>query len=383
MGWLSLIFSNVINKIGSRLGDSFFDQVLKQLKIFLKNHPVGNKDNETGGNKDKDTEENKDTDTGKNHKVKEFILGNRKTSVVVIDGDGYKIIDSNNIRAHVSKPTSRKWPEEVEQYYAKSLLEIQEKEEKGENNLWDGPIFSLRKYRIRRITDLEENAIELHLEEFGFYRVHSTISNLGSGPDSLRQKYIDSFDFDSGLIYELPNAIGIAMLIKTRDNKAIFVTRSNSSGYRPGEHDVSVVEGVQPKFDYDGDTISFEKVAKRATIEEICGKDKDGTEDKIQDKIDVSILGFVFDKEYNQWNIIGFIDLRLTQDEIVQRRNSGISGKWELTSLDFIEFTLKDIMEYLSKHKMWDMGLVTTYFSLVYNHHSSKMIQEYAKGYLE
>lgn len=305
----------------------------------------------------------------------DFTLGNRRTNVVVIDGNGDKKFNKDNIRVHISRPFSPVWPEEVDEYYAETLLEIQQKKEREENIPWNGSILSLRKYRISRTPDHEEYAMDLFLEELDYYRVYSTINKLESRRGILKRKYIDPFVFDNDSIYELPNAIGVCMMIKTKDEKAIFSTRSMSTGFRPGENDVSIVEGVNPKKDAPTHLLDFEKVAKRAVQEEICGVE--------ENKINVSILGLIFDKGYNQWNIIGFIDLKLTQDEIIKRRNRGTSGKWELQSLNFIQFTPKVIMQYLSTHKMWNTGFVTVYFSLIYNHYSHKKIEKYAKKYLK
>ena len=165
------------------------------------------------------------------------------------------------------------------------------------------------------------------------------------------------------------------MLIKTADDKAVFAVRLNSSGFRPGENDVSIVEGVNPLLDINGHSIMFDKIAKCAVQEEICDVD--------ESNINASILGMVFDKEYNQWNIIGCINLKLTQDEIIKRRNRGVSGKWELRTLDFQQFSPKDLMRYLSTHKMWDMGMVAIYFSLIYNHFTVETIEKYARKYLK
>ena len=92
----------------------------------------------------------------------EFMLGNRKTSIVVIDGDGYQEFNSKNIRVQISESISPAWPQEVEKYYEKTLSEIRQKKEKGENVPWNGSVLSLRSYRINRTPNLEEYTIELN-----------------------------------------------------------------------------------------------------------------------------------------------------------------------------------------------------------------------------
>lgn len=304
-----------------------------------------------------------------------FTLDKRETSVVVIDGDGEDRINSENIRVHITESISPPWPEEVEQYYVKTESEMRRKDERGEKVPWNGPVFSLRSYSIGRTSGYEEKTIDLFFVLTRYYWIYSTIHNLGSGRGSLRKKYIDNFLFDNDSTYILPNGFGICMQVRTSDNKAIFAVRSNSCGFRPGENDVSVVEGLNPVKDYNGGKINFDEITKRALREEIC---------KFEEKeTSIALLGMIFDEEYNQWNIIGFINLKLTEDEILKRRNKGTSDKWELQSLNFIPFTLEDIMFYLSTHPMWDAGLVTVYFSLVYNRFKDKEIEECAKRFLK
>lgn len=299
----------------------------------------------------------------------EFFWGNRKTNIVVIDGDGYRAFSDRDIVVNIEENDSLSWPDDVTSIYNDTLARFKESEAAGESIPWNGETLSLYKYRVSRTANTESYAINLFLRKSEYYWTYSTIQNLATGNPSLKEKYIDSYVFENDSVYKLPNSVGLCLLVITRDNKAIYAKRSNTSGFRPCEFDVSVVEGINPELDVINRTMSFTSMAMRAVQEEIGDIDRD--------EMEIDILGVVFDKSYNQWNVIGCCNIGLKCDEIIKRRNSGTSGKWELTDLVFVTFTPKDVICYLSKNKVWDMGMVTTYFSLVRNGYSKKRINEW------
>jgi hypothetical protein len=308
------------------------------------------------------------------HQTKTFVIGKRVTNVVIIDGDGYNTFQNKNLQVHISNELPYDLPQDILEYRRKIVAELEERKNRGEVVPWNGNVLSLYKYVISRTEDFEDYKLDVFLAKNDYYTVYSTIHNLNDGEPSLRDKYIENFTFESNVIYPLPNAIGLCLCVRTKDNKLIFAVRASESGYRPGQSDVSVVEGLNPQYDMHLHSINLSNACYRAIYEEIGNIEKD--------KVDVSVLGLVFDKEYNQWNFIGDAFVNMTQDELIARRNSGTSGKWELKNLDFIKFHPKDIFQYLSTHKMWDMGIVTVYFTLVYNGFSKEKLEHYIKKYL-
>lgn len=307
-------------------------------------------------------------------KAQTFIIGERVTTVVVIDGDGYVDFKNKNIVFHVCELLPYALPDEISQYYENTVADLDKRKERGEVVPWNGSTLSLYKYVVSRTADFEDYKLEVFLAKNDYYTVYSTIHNLNNGKPSLREKYIETFDFENNTLYPLPNSIGLCLCVRTSDDKLIFAVRSTDSGYRPGQSDVSVVEGLNPQYDLKLHSLDLLSACNRAVYEEIGNIETD--------KIDVSVLGLVFDKEYNQWNFIGDVSVDMTQDELISRRNSGTSGKWELKVLDFVKFHPKDIFQYLSTHKMWDMGIVTVYFTLVHNGFSKDKLQQFIEKYL-
>jgi len=111
----------------------------------------------------------------------------------------------------------------------------------------------------------------------------------------------------------------------------------------------------------------------RAFCEEIC---------KVEvNKLDINILGFVFDESYNQWNIIGCINTDLTKEGIIMHRSRGALGKWELSNMDSVDNEIAEIMLYCASHKMWDMTYVILYYTLSFNGVSIEKILKYIKKY--
>ncbi len=303
-----------------------------------------------------------------------FRIGNRNTNIVIIDGDGRACFDDKNINVHIDNNKPFEWPSEVALCYNNTLNIIERKRKMNEQTPWNGSILNLWKYRIERTPNREDYSIHLFMSEESYYHAYSTITNLENPSYALKEKYIDSFVFENENPYMLPNAMGICILIRTKDSKAIFSIRSSSSGYRPGESDVSVVEGLSPQLDVQNRTISFTDVATRAIQEELCNVETES--------INVALLGIIFDKCYNQWNVICHVDLDLTQNDIILRRNNGASGKWELKSLDFIQYSPREIIMYLATHKMWDSGIATTYFSLIHCGYSYDSINKLSTKYI-
>ena len=303
-----------------------------------------------------------------------FVIAGRPTNVVVIDGDGYRTFENENLHVHVSENLPCALPKEVVAFREKTVTELEERKQRGESVPWNGKTLSLFKYIVSRTEDFEAYQLDVHLAKNDYYTTFATIHNLDSGNPTLRELYIDPYSFENNAVYELPNAIGICLCVRTKDNKIIFAVRSSDSGYRPGESDVSVVEGINPQYDLKAHSLDLLEACNRSIDEEIGNIERK--------KITVSVLGLVFDKEYNQWNFIGDAYVDMTQDELLSRRNSGTSGRWELKSLDFVKFCPKDIFRYLSTHKMWDMGFVTVYFTLVYNGYSKERLDKLIKKYL-
>lgn len=304
-----------------------------------------------------------------------FSFGIKPTEIIIIDGNGKLSYAPNDIISTIV-PSPIQHIQEFAIFHSQFIDELKEKQKKGIAVPWNGSLLSLHKFGISRTQNDEAMKLRLFLYKTDYYTVSTIINNLCAVSPTGKKlnEYINAFSFDSMDAYPLPNGIGICMSVITKDRKIIFAKRSSSSGFRSSESDISIVEGINPSADVRNNSVDFRNVAVRAFFEEIC--------ETSEENLDINILGFVFDKKYNQWNIIGSIDTSLTQQDIIFERNTGTVGKWELSAMDFIKLDLKEIMLYCASHKMWDMALITLYFTLVFNGFNKKAINQSIAKYL-
>lgn len=309
-----------------------------------------------------------------------FIFGNRQTSIHILDGDGHREYQPENMQFDIvdKEPDFGMMKNEVEYFHSITVKEIEEKAKNGENIPWNGDTLSLRKYAISRTPNSEEFRIRLELVINPYYYTYAAIMHLNDPcPDTGKtlKQYIDEYSFEAVGSYVLPNSVGMIIQVVTKDGYTFFSRRSDVSGFRPGESDVSIVEGLSDQ-DIINHTLALDKAMIRAFQEEICDVDDRDNE------ITPSVLGFAFDRQYNQWNIIGVIHCTLSCEEIIRRNASGLSGGWEL-KLEPVLFDIEHTMQYLSTHKMWDMGIVTLYLSLVNDGNSRNRIDKYILKHLQ
>jgi hypothetical protein len=304
-----------------------------------------------------------------------FYFGSSPTGIVVIDGNGKQPYKNGDISCILENEPPAVLPQ-VSVFRTAYEEEIRHKKANGEGVPWDGSLYSVHSFLIDRDSEEENMKLILRLHKTSYYTVTSVIHNLETryvedGVEKRLMDYIHSFHFESREKYLLPNGIGLCLSVITKDNYIIFAKRSASSEMRPGESDVSIVEGINPKLDGYND-LNFIDASKRAFKEEICDTD----DMDLESNLSVNLLGFVFDKKYNQFNIIGVIETEMKYSEIVQERNRGALGKWELSNLDFVEFLPEKVITYIASHKMWDMALVTVYYALHFAGTSKKQINK-------
>lgn len=174
---------------------------------------------------------------------------------------------------------------------------------------------------------------------------------------TIRQKYLQGSDFSVPVAF-LANGFGMAIAVVTVDRKTIIARRHDTTGVRVGEVDVAVVEGVHPNLDwstvYKGPDLY--RTAIRGAREEL------GIE-LLQDSI--TLLGFGVDAQYYQWNLVGLAVVDETAESIIESRKRGAPGKWELKSLEPIDFDPEAILSFIRREKIWSTGIATLYFALV------------------
>ena len=182
---------------------------------------------------------------------------------------------------------------------------------------------------------------------------------------------IASYNPELGDDYVVPNAMGLAFMVVTADDKLVFTRRSRRRGVRPGEYDCSIVEGLLPNsVDMDGneydlmDECYLENEIRRAFREEMCNADC---------LDDIFVSGVVLDCEYGQWNFIGVMRTTLAAADIEMIHGTR-EDTYEDNQLIFVPFTnevgeldLSEVERSLSlfmTEGFWGMGLAVTWAAL-------------------
>ena len=307
-----------------------------------------------------------------------FNYGKRSTSVIIMDGNGKEAYEADNIKAIIYDQIYSESDYRTELEYFRKITDerLADRKAAGLSIPWNGKTLSLLEYRIERSASKGKMILDLSLALNEYYNTYSVITNLDQKcPETNRKlnQYIEDYDFTEPVgQYGLPNSVGICLQVITKDYKTIIARRSLVSGFRPEKYDASIVEGLNESDIVNGN-IDFYSVAKRSVREEIC--------DLEDSEIRTHLLGFLFDKHFNQWNVVGVVELTITHDEVVRRRNTGVSGRWELKELNFLTLSIKEVISFLSTHEIWDTGRAVVYFALVYKFHDRKIINKMIEKY--
>lgn len=297
--------------------------------------------------------------------IEEFTLANRILPFLVVDGDGEHFYTPLTLSC-VVEPAPIKFPPEIDAL--RSQIEIREENKRlvAEPYHWNGPLFSLKSFSIGRTIPNEDLELRLVFQKTDYYSFQATIQSLDlllSDGTTLRKKYLTPPPHDP--VPFLATGFGVAIVLVSSDHKIIFSRRSSQSGTRPGELDVSFVEGVHP--DLDRAPNSCPDIFRTA----IRGAGEEVGVDLAED--DILFFGFGVDLEYYQWNILGMAHLNLPADEALQQRTRGSGGKWETHEFLIIDARPDDVWKFMKHEKVWAMGWVALYWTLVHEYGRSKV----------
>jgi len=277
----------------------------------------------------------------------------------VIEGDGVLEFESGNIECRMVKHDIT-LPDELQLLKDDIAQSESEKEAKGLDYKWNGPLYGLSQYRTSRTGEREIPTALFHFHLTDYYTFLATNTQLDTELESgqtIREKYLPYKTLDQ-VQPILANGFGVVLVIITNDENIILTKRTNISGARANEIDVSVVEGVHPSFDQDlrSDGPDLFRAAARGANEEL-GIDLD-------EKC-IHFLGYGIDTEFYQWNIIGYAEIPETAKNVKSLISRGASGKWESTQLLFENFTSKNIAKLMINENMWATAKVALYWTAV------------------
>lgn len=309
------------------------------------------------------------------HAPQTFSLGNFHTAWLVIDGDGEMTYTPTALNCTIDNTPASLPPEIIE---LRNKIEIRETDKKNQGlpYMWNGPLYALDRFAVGRTIPDEHMEVVFTFRPTDYYTFQATVmsldENLVQHPAimTLRQKYLQNCDLSIPIPF-LANGFGVVLVVITKDKKLILPYRSDSSGARAGELDVSVVEAVHPVIDrsiiHRGPDLY--RTAIRGAKEEV------GIE-LIQEEI--TFLGFGVDIEYYQWGIIGVGRIFETAHNALANRQRGTVGKWEMKQFEIVDADPYVVFNHLKQKKIWSVGLVAIYWTLV-NEYGKKRVDSAVK----
>ncbi|MFG6120942.1 hypothetical protein [Thalassobacillus sp. B23F22_16] len=304
-----------------------------------------------------------------------FSLGNLITKFLVYDGDGEMTYSQQNLETRLNN-SMIKLPPDLKKLKENFARKEDEKEKRGEKFSWNGPVLGLERFQITRSKlneDMKVMFTFLPSDYYTFKALNSQLDTVLPDGKTVREKYILSHQDNEPIPY-LSNAFGVGLVVITKDKQVILTKRSPDSGVRPGEMDISIIEGVHPFQDKDNYSQGPDlfNTAIRGAKEELGLTIKSSN---------IKYLGFGLDKEYYQWIILGVIHINESSEEIIKRRTRGISGKWEITSLIFKPFTIDSIVNVIKNEKMWSTAKIALYWALIYEFPNRNVDKRISKAF--
>jgi hypothetical protein len=256
-------------------------------------------------------------------------IAGHRTSVYMVEGDGMLTLEPRCIRVKHEDCFVDLPPQvAVARDLAKSRIAASGSAAGDPFVPWNSDsMVALCGYRISRLPDSEEVCLRLDTCRNDYATFTATVLGLdlavastsdGGTRGTLRQEFLDNpIDVISRLRTPEPalaNGLGVTLLAFTNDNNVILTRRRASSMTRPGERDVSVVEGLHATHDRRAaGRLSVHGAAVRGCFEEL------GVE---VSEADVHLLAFGVDMRYYQWNFYGYVDLNRTSQEVLDSHSA-------------------------------------------------------------
>lgn len=292
-----------------------------------------------------------------------FSVGNYTTTVDILCWDCHQFILPENISFELEN-------EEIPLYDRIERTPIQ-----GEVLHQDDDILSAVRFEQGLTTNEEKKSIRLFckISKYHLFRKALDLWDQNGFKMSMAiSQYLN--DKEEHRKYPIPNAIGLAMMVVTADNKLVFSKRSSKRRVRSNEFDCSIVEGLLPavcketgnnRISYDYSMRNYIKLeCKRAFCEEIC----------LDQYIETCLFGLILDRKYGQWNIVGLIRSSLTSQQI-RALHPIRDDTTEVNRLYFVDYltekgernlsSVKDALMLYNKEGFWDTALTVLCGSLI------------------
>ena len=298
----------------------------------------------------------------KNQEGKLFSFGRASASVYVLDYNvqGYsKDFLITNINDYEIKT-----PSIFSNSYKKKIKHWTEKKDNGE--IYEGsPKIALNKITVDRAPVSEAKRLRIKISESpGYIHQRAATSIFLDLDDDRKKQYISEPSHTMEPFFS--NSFGILIGIITGDSKLVFVERGSGTSVNSNRIICGAVEGMIMD-DITAQKLDPVKAASRAMSEEF------GINLEPQEVSAIKIVACVFNCDYHEWNLIGYIDLRDFGKKYISANihdyNTTAKGhdSWEVNELIFIDFDPIALAGYLMSYEnqVVNYSLVTAIYTLL------------------
>lgn len=292
-----------------------------------------------------------------------FSIGYKATSMFVLQGNGEYSYRKDSLQAiyHDGTPSS---PDDIADRILRKERALEKARADGDLRVWPGMGVGFENVDMFLTSDEENIGASITFYKTTYPAFQATVLEIGAEDrdraDSIYKMHLA--DREPGeIIPYLARHIGVVVVVVTSDGFVIATQRTKNVHARPGEYDVSVVEGIEPTKDADisgGVTkIDIFKTVARGCNEELGLVLKD--EDKIE------ILGLAVDQKYYQFNFYAVVRLdSLTFNDLASQRNGKARDEWE-GRVKPIANKIDEMLKFMNDNPMWDTAKLGFYWQLV------------------
>lgn len=291
-----------------------------------------------------------------------FTFGGRKTTEIVLDGDGSRVYLPQHIRTHYN-PIPLGIPQEFRDRKARIAQEQEEKRAAGGPFQWNGERYNLTRFTISRDPENEDMTLDLWFTPSDYYTFLATSTGLRE--QAIRQKYLADPEWDEAIPL-FAHSFSALIAVITSDNYVILVRRGKSLGCRPSSYDVSLAEGLSRPADR-GSASQAPNIYHCATrgLSEEMGLHAPAD----FSPADILFTTFAVDTEFCMWGLFGFVRLQRTREEVLSILQRGVPDKFENRRIFTVPFHPQDVSAFFHEHEPFSPGgIVCLYHALVHEY---------------
>jgi hypothetical protein len=298
-------------------------------------------------------------------------IGGHATDFYLVEGNGETVLEPAYLSIAV-RSTSVELPNTIlnqRKRIAEELKSIR-RGKAGSIASWNSQnMLTLNRYYVTRTADRED--IKLHLEttvsDYATFAatvlgldndVEVSAADGSSVKTTLRHQYFPNaaakLKAVRSPIPSLANGIGVALLAFTTDGRVVLTRRRDNSRARPGERDVSVVEGMD----------ALQDVPQSGRLDAYCTAVR-GCQEELGVPVNaevVQFLAFGVDLKFYQWSLLGMVNLPFSADEVMNHYQINAKDRWE-GKLEAVVADPKRVFETFRDDSVWDLGLVAAYLA--------------------